>query len=208
MHSSVDSPPSKYPALSENSDFLVARAERLTNIYEFEESYRITTHILKDDPFHSKALLVHLATSVQLKKKAELYRIGHRLVGACPDSPLSWYAAGCYYYCVEKQEEARRMFNKSTSLDKQFGHALLACGQSLAMEGERDHAIAVYSVAANVMKGCHLPKMYIGLEYMLTGNYNYAANSLEQAKLMAPYDPVLLQEIGVLYYHTGMTVLC
>ncbi|KAI6646664.1 hypothetical protein LOD99_12785 [Oopsacas minuta] len=203
----ADTPPAKYPGLSENADFLVVKAERLTNLYEFEESYRITTRILQDDLFHSRALLMHLATSVQLKKKAELYRMGHRLVVACPDSPLSWYAAGCYYYCVGKQEEARRMFNKSTSLDKQFGQALLACGQSLAMEGERDHAIAVYSIAATVMKGCHLPKMYIGLEYMLTGNYNYAANSLEQAKLIAPYDPVLLQEIGVLYYHTGNYIL-
>ena len=151
---------------------------------------------------------MHLSTSVQLKKKAELYRIGHRLVEACPESPLSWYAAGCYYYCVGKQEEARRMFNKSNSLDKQFGQALLACGQSLAIEGERDHAISVYSIAATVMKGCHLPKMYIGLEYMLTGSYNYAANSLEQAKAIAPYDPVLLQEIGVLYYHTGTAHGC
>ena len=98
------------------------------------------------------------------------------------------------------------MFNKSTCLDKQFGQALLACGQSLATDGERDHAISVYSVAATVMKGCHLPKMYIGLEYMLTGSYNYAASSLEQAKVIAPYDPALLQEIGVLYYHIGIPI--
>ena len=200
---SSDTPPDRFSSLRDNADLLVIKAERLNNIYEVEESYRITTGVLQDDPFHSRALLMHLATSVQLKKKAELYRIGHRLVEACPESALSWYAAGCYYYCVGKQEEARRMFKKSTSLDKQFGQALLACGQSLAIEGERDHAISVYSIAATVMKGCHLPKMYIGLEYMLTGSYNYAAYSLEQAKAIAPYDPVLLQEIGVLYYHTG-----
>ena len=200
----IDTLPEHFPALKENADLLVVKAERLSNLYEFEESYCITSGILQDDPFHSRALLIHLASSVHLKKKPELYRIGHRLVEACPESALSWYAAGCYYYCVGKQEEARRMFNKSNSIDKQFGHALLACGQSLAVEGQRDHAIAVYSIAATVMEGCHLPRMYIGLEYILIGNFNYAAVSLERAKCIAPYDPVLLQEIGVLNYSLGM----
>ena len=30
---------------------------------------------------------------------------------------MSWFAAGCYYYLIQKYEHARRFFAKATQLD-------------------------------------------------------------------------------------------
>ena len=62
-----------------------------------------------------------------------------------------------------------------------FGPAWLAYGHSFAVENEHDQAMAAYFKASHLMAGCHLPQLYIGLEYSLTNNTNLAEKFFRQA---------------------------
>lgn len=44
----------------------------------------------------------------ELGLKTELYYCAHQLVEAHPKSAVSWFAVGCYYAAVRKNEAAQR----------------------------------------------------------------------------------------------------
>lgn len=56
-----------------------------------------------------------------------------------------------------------RYLSKATQLDRLFGPAWLTYGHSFAVENEHDQAMAAYFKASQLMQGCHLPLLYIGL---------------------------------------------
>ena len=84
-----------------------------------------------------------------------------------------------------------------------FGPAWLAYGHSFAVENEHDQAMAAYFKASQLMAGCHLPQLYIGLEYSLTNNTNLAEKFFSQALEVAPNDPFVLHELGVTAFSSG-----
>ena len=47
---------------------------------------------------------------------------------------------------------------------------------------------------------CHLPVLYIGLEYGLTNNTKLAERFFTQALTIAPDDPFVLHEMGVISF--------
>ena len=70
------------------------------------------------------------------------------------------------------------------------------------------------------MRGCHLPLLYIGLEYSLTNNQQYAERFFSQVWILggtifkvclipfqaleiAPHDPFVLHELGVTAFQSG-----
>ena len=57
--------------------------------------------------------------------------------------------------------------------------------------------MAAYFKASQLMAGCHLPQLYIGLKYSLTNNTNLAEKFFSQALEVAPNDPFVLHELGV-----------
>jgi anaphase-promoting complex subunit 6 len=103
---------------------------------------------------------------------------------------------------ISSTDAARRFLNKSTSLDPVFGPAWLLYGHSFAVESEHEQAMAAYFKASHLMKGCHLPLHYIGLEYAQTENTNtrMAEKFFHQALLIAPFDPFVLHELGVVSF--------
>ena len=84
-----------------------------------------------------------------------------------------------------------------------FGPTWLACGHSFAVENEHDQAMAAYFKASQLMAGCHLPQLYIGLEYSLTNNTQHAEMFFSQALEIAPNDPFVLHELGVTAFSSG-----
>lgn len=66
---------------------------------------------------------------------------------------MAWFAVGCYYLLVKKNDAARRYLSKATSLDRVYGPAWLAYGHSFAVENEHDQAMAAYFKASQLMKG-------------------------------------------------------
>lgn len=99
-----------------------------------------------------------------------------------------------------KNEPARRYLTKATTLDRVFGPAWIAYGHSFAAENEHDQAMAAYFKAAQLMKGCHLPLLYIGMEYGLTNNPKFAEKFFKEAQEIAPSDPFVLHELGVVAF--------
>ncbi|XP_033127040.1 cell division cycle protein 16 homolog [Anneissia japonica] len=189
--------------LKQNLDIITSQAERYYYHSDFRSTYAITSRVLETDPFHSTCLPLHIATLVELQKSNELFYLGHRLVDLYPCKAVAWFAVGCYYFLVGKQDAARRFLSKATSLDHLYGPAWLAFGHSFAIQGEHDQAMAAYFTASQLMKGCHLPVLYVGLEQGLTNNPQLAEKFFSQALSIAPSDPFVLHEMGVVAYQSG-----
>ena len=103
--------------------------------------------------------------------------------------------SGCYYYSTGRQDPARRYLEKATKQDVMFGPAWLAYGHSFAVENEHDQAMAAYFKASQLMAGCHLPQLYIGLEYSFTNKTNLA-QFFSQMLEVAPNDPLFSPSSG------------
>ncbi|MBN3277680.1 CDC16 protein, partial [Polyodon spathula] len=190
--------------LQENLDVVVSLAERHYYNCDFKMCYKLTSTVMEKDPFHANCLPVHIGTLVELSKANELFYLSHKLVDLYPNSPVSWFAVGCYYLMVgHKNEHARRYLSKATTLERTYGPAWIAYGHSFAVESEHDQAMAAYFTAAQLMKGCHLPMLYIGLEYGLTNNSKLAERFFSQALSIAPEDPFVMHEVGVVAFQNG-----
>jgi len=195
--------PTKLKQLDVNLDVIVSLAERHYYNCDIKEASRIIETVVKTDPFHSSCLPLQIAVMVETGKSNDLFQLAHKLVDIYPGKAVSWFAVGCYYMLVNKHETARRFLNKATSLDRVFGPAWIAFGHSFAAENEHDQAMAAYFTASQVMRGCHLPVLYIGLEYGLTNNPKLADRFFTQALTIAPSDPFVLHEMGVIFYQNG-----
>ncbi|XP_039276969.1 cell division cycle protein 16 homolog [Nilaparvata lugens] len=197
-----EAPPAStlHQCLEDNLDMTVAKAERFFYACSYKQCIRITEEVLKKDPYHTSCLPIHISCLVELKKTNKLFYLAHDLVDLQPESAVSWFAVGCYYYLIGKSDPARRYLGKATSLDRLFGPAWLAYGHSFASENEHDQAMAAYFKASQLMKGCHLPLLYIGLECGLTNNIDLAEKFFSQAQNIAPNDPFVIHEKGVVAF--------
>ncbi|CAL8389063.1 cell division cycle protein 16 homolog [Gadus morhua] len=196
--------PEMVNGLQDNLDVVVSLAERHYYNCDFKMCYKLTSMVMVQDPFHANCLPVHIGTLVELSKANELFFLSHKLVDLYPNNPVSWFAVGCYYLMVgHKNEHARRYLSKATTLERTYGPAWIAYGHSFAVESEHDQAMAAYFTAAQLMKGCHLPMLYIGLEYGLTNNSKLAERFFSQALSIAPEDPFVMHEVAVVAFQNG-----
>lgn len=60
--------------------------------------------------------------------------------------------------------------------------------------------MAAYFRAQQIMRGCHLPLLYIGVESGLTKNIELAEKFFNQAMSIAPLDVNILHELGVIKF--------
>ncbi|OMO74754.1 Tetratricopeptide-like helical [Corchorus capsularis] len=187
--------------LKDNTDLLACKAEYYHQCGEYHKCFELTSVLLEKDPFHLKCMLVHLAAAMELGYSNELYLMACNLVKDYPQKALSWFAVGCYYYCIKKYDQSRRYFSKATSLDGTFPPAWIGFANAYAVREEGDQAMSVYRTAARLFPGCHLPTLYIGMEYMRTHSFKYAEQFFMQAKAICPSDPLVYNELGVVAYH-------
>ncbi|PPS02556.1 hypothetical protein GOBAR_AA18107 [Gossypium barbadense] len=187
--------------LKDNTDLLACKAEYYHQCGEYQKCFELTSTLLEKDPFHLKCTLVHLAAAMELGNSNELYLMACNLVKDYPQKALSWFAVGCYYYCIKKYDQSRRYFSKSTSLDGTFAPAWIGFGNAYAVREEGDQAMSAYRTGARLFPGCHLPTLYIGMEYMRTHSFKLAEQFIMQAKAICPADPLVHNELGVVAYH-------
>ncbi|BFG29017.1 hypothetical protein CerSpe_152910 [Prunus speciosa] len=195
------SDPSFFRTLKTNTDLLACKAEYYHQCGEYQKCFELTSVLLEKDPFHLKSTLVHLAAAMELGHSNELYLMACNLVKDYPQKALSWFAVGCYYYCIKKYAESHRYFSKATSLDGTFPPAWIGYGNAYAAKEEGDQAMSAYRTAARLFPGCHLPTLYIGMEYMRTNSFKLAEQFFMQAKTTCPSDPLVYNELGVVAYH-------
>ncbi|XP_073124577.1 anaphase-promoting complex subunit 6 [Henckelia pumila] len=187
--------------LKNNTDLLACKAEYFHQCGEYQKCFELTSILLEKDPFHLKCTLVHLAAAMELGHSNELYLMACNLVKDYPQKALSWFAVGCYYYCIKKYDQSRRYFSKATSLDGTFSPGWLGYGNAYAAQEEGDQAMSAYRTAARLFPGFHLPTLYIGMEYMRTHSFKLAEQFFLQAKIICPSDPLVFNELGVVAYH-------
>lgn len=166
-------------------------------------SYSLTAKVLEQDQFNEDAILLHVSTCVSQKKSTELYALGQRLVSNFPELPIAWYIVACYYFTISQHADAAKYLEKVLSIDKMFPHGWLVYGLSFADRGEHDQAISAFSNAAHIMRGSHLPLLYLAREYFHTGVIAISVGFVKKALAMSPTDPIVLQEVGFLLFHAG-----
>nr|KAI8751246.1 putative cell division cycle protein 16 [Biomphalaria glabrata] len=191
--------PSLVP-LSNSLDLVVSTAEQHLYNCDFRAAYKITSKVLSKDPYNSQCLPIHIAVLVELKNSNALFYLAHKLVDYYPDKSISWFAIGCYYMLTENFIPARWYLSKATTIERAHGPSWLAFGHTFGVNKDHDQAMAAYFTASQIMKGCHLPMLYIGLEYGLTNNPKLAERFFKQAHSIAPLDPFVLHEMGVLEF--------
>ena len=57
-------------------------------------------------------VMVVMIIQVELKMKSQLFYTAHQLVEAGPKKAVSWFAVGCYYHLLSKNDLAQRYFLK------------------------------------------------------------------------------------------------
>ena len=187
--------------LANNPDLLYARAELAFTQCRFAQALEITTSILSADPYNFTTLPLHLACLNELNKTNTLFLLSHRLADSHPEQPTTWLAVGVYYLSIAQIAEARRFFSKASMMDPHFGAAWIGFAHTFAAEGEHDQAIQAYSSAARLFQGTHLPQLFLGMQNLCLGNMGLAHQYLTEAHNLCKTDPLLLNEMGVVFYH-------
>ncbi|KAG0503695.1 hypothetical protein HPP92_003767 [Vanilla planifolia] len=188
-------------ALKNNADLLACNAEYYYQFGEYHKCFELTSLLLAKDPFHLKGTLVHLAATMELGHSNDLYLLACSLIKDHPQKAISWFSIGCYYFSIKKYDQARKHFSKATSVDATFPPAWIGSGNAYAVQEETDQAMLAYRTAARLFPGCHLPTLYIGMEYMRTHNFKLAEQFFLQARVICPSDPLVYNELGVVAYH-------
>ena len=189
--------------LSNNPDILLSKAELLFTQCRFRSSLSLTSAILARDKYNFNALPIHLACLHELGEKNTLFLLSHDLADTHPHEPCSWLAVGVYYLSINRIADARRYFSKASIMDPHFGPAWIGFAHTFAAEGEHDQAISAYSTAARLFQGTHLPQLFLGMQNLMLNNISLAQEYLNSAYNLCKTDPLLLNELGVVFYHSN-----
>ncbi|KAF2096014.1 cell division cycle protein-like protein [Rhizodiscina lignyota] len=187
--------------LSSNPDILLARADLLFTQCRFRDALALTTSILSHDRYNFSALPIHLACLHELNEKNALFLLSHDLSDNHPDEAVSWLAIGVYYLTIHRVADARRFFSKASMMNPHFGAAWIGFAHTFAAEGEHDQAISAYSTAARLFQGTHLPQLFLGMQNIQLQNFPLAHEYLNSAYEICKTDPLLLNELGVVFFH-------
>ncbi|RYP18562.1 hypothetical protein DL765_003847 [Monosporascus sp. GIB2] len=187
--------------LSSNPDLRLAQADLLYTQCRYKDALAITDSVLQEDKYNFSIYPLHLACLYELKMKNVLFLVAHDLADSHPEEPCTWLAVGIYYFSIDKIAEARRYFSKASMMDAHFGPAWIGFAHTFAAEGEHDQAISAYSTAARLFMGTHLPQVFLGMQNHALNNMTLADEFLRTAYGLCKTDPLLLNEMGVVYYH-------
>ncbi|KAI9647267.1 anaphase-promoting complex subunit Cut9 [Ciborinia camelliae] len=187
--------------LATNPDLLLSKADLFFTQCRFRDALAITNSILEEDKYNFSIYPLHLACLYELQLKNALFLVSHDLADNHPEEPCTWLAVGIYYLAINKVAEARRYFSKASMMDPHFGPAWIGFAHTFAAEGEHDQAISAYSTAARLFMGTHLPQLFLGMQNHMLNNMTLADEFLKTAYELCKTDPLLLNEMGVVFYH-------
>jgi anaphase-promoting complex subunit 6 len=187
--------------LSKNPDILLAKADLMFTHCRFREALALTASVLESDKYNFTVMPVHLASLHELGQTNTLFLLAHDLADTNPDEACSWLAVGVYYLAIGRIAESRRYFSKASMMDPHFGPAWIGFAHTFAAEGEHDQAISAYSTAARLFQGTHLPQLFLGMQNLQLNNLSLAREYLRTAYDLCETDPLLLNELGVVYYN-------
>lgn len=187
--------------LADNADLLLSRAELLFIQCKFQKCLDVCERILALEDLNLAILPYYLSSLHELGGKNKLFIVAHRLAEEQADHFLTWLAIGTYYLSIQKMSEARRFFSKASMIHPNSGAAWIGFAHTFALEGEHEQAINAYATAARLFPGTHLPNLFLGMQYMQVNNFSLASEHLAASFGICSVDPLLLNELGVVYYH-------
>lgn len=190
-------------SLLQDSSVVASRATLLARQGRYHEAYALAKSFVDRDLYDTRLLPVYLSIAVKLKKRNDVFVLGHKLMEKRPEDAESWYAAGCYYYLTEQYSSARNFFGKATSLNKMFFPAWIGFAHSFACMDETDQAMAAYRTASRLFPGLPQPVIGMALEYARMNNLGLAQKLCSMAYQKNPHDPSLLLEAGVIAYRNA-----
>lgn len=187
--------------LADNPDIILSKAEQRYTKCRFREALQLTSSVLEEDKYNFAVLPIHLASLYELGQRNVLFLLAHELTETHPSEPCTWHAVGIYYLATHRIAEARRYFSKASVMDPHFGPAWIGFAHTFAEEGEHDQAISAYSTAARLFQGTHLPQLFLGMQNLQLNNLSLAHEYLDTAYSLCQTDPLLLNEMGAVFYH-------
>eukprot|EP01016_Furgasonia_blochmanni_P003157 TRINITY_DN11235_c0_g1_i11.p1 TRINITY_DN11235_c0_g1~~TRINITY_DN11235_c0_g1_i11.p1 ORF type:complete len:360 (+),score=71.33 TRINITY_DN11235_c0_g1_i11:865-1944(+) len=183
-----------------NIDILCIKAKNAYARYEIDRAYEITIKAIKEDPLYFDIIPIYCVCLLELNHISELYYCAHNLVENYSTHPLAWFAVGTYYFLIKKYEIARKYFQKANMLDRNFTYSWIGFAHSFAIQDESDQAMSVYRTCSRLFPGCYSAQLYIGMEYLRTNNLKTAILSFQHARDINPNDPLIYNEIGIIYF--------
>lgn len=187
--------------LDQNPDIIISRSEMLFTQCRFRECLSLCEKVILGDQYNFAVYPLYLACLHELDMKNQLFLVSHDMADNYPEEPVTWLAVGVYYLTISKIAEARRYFSKASMMDPHFGPAWIGFAHTFAAEGEHDQAISAYSTAARLFQGTHLPHLFLGMQHLQLNNTTLADEYLNTAFTLCKSDPLLLNELGVVFYH-------
>ncbi|AMD20932.1 HDR190Wp [Eremothecium sinecaudum] len=186
--------------LDDNKDIQTTEIELLIFQGKYLECLELCENVLEYDEFNFDVLPTYVQCLYELGGKNKLFLVSHKLAESFPKSSITWFAVGTYYFAINNISEARKYFSKASVLDPNFGYAWLGFAHTFAVEGEHEQALSAYSTAARFFPGTHLPHLYLGMQYSRMDTLTLAEAYFMMAYNICPTDPLLLNELGVVYF--------
>lgn len=192
---------------NEVSTFISERLSVLQQIRKFRdqnrsmEAFMDTVHAMTLYPNDKELICFLLCTLVDIKDSEHLYEVALALSRKKSPPYLIVYAIGCFYFSTLNFEKAGRYFIRSQELDPFFAPAQIAHGHCYARLGEVEGALEVYEKAFRTFPGLHLCALYIGMQYSRKENWDIAMLKYREALHLVPRDPIVLNELGVVFFN-------
>ena len=185
---------------NEDQDLMKMEAEKYFIARDYTNTFNKLRKINEEDFYNLEIIPMLCSCMIELNKVGELYSLAYKLANNCGDKYISWYAVGCYYYIIKKYDLSRKYFLKCNQLNKNFPEGWIALGNSYAGQDESDQALNAYRTCLRLFPGCHYSNLYIGMEFIRTNNFKTAFITFQNALLLSINDPLIYNEIGVVYY--------
>ncbi|VEU24133.1 DEKNAAC105369 [Brettanomyces naardenensis] len=190
-------------SLEGNLDLMLAKADLLYVQCRFHDCLDLCRRILEKNELNLQILPNYLSCLYETGGKNELFLAAHKLAENYPNNYITWLAIGIYYFAIGRTNDARLFFSKASILNPSFGPAWIGFAHTFAVEGEHEQAISAYATASRLFPGSHLPNLFLGMQYLQMNNLTLAQEYLLSSMSVCATDPLLLNELGVLYYNRG-----
>lgn len=160
------------------------------------------SELLENDPYNREGTCLYLSILVDMKATPKLFEKAHFLSKSTSRAELAVYAIGCFYYSLSNYERAGRYFCRAAELDFYFAEAWIAYGHCYAKLEEGEQALVVYRRALILFPGLSVCATFVGMQYSRTHQWPVALSYFEEPLKATPSDPLVLNEVAVLYTRT------
>ncbi|KAK8805454.1 hypothetical protein WA158_002110 [Blastocystis sp. Blastoise] len=175
-------------------------------IYSFYQYDYLQTIILAKQCIQSNTIsiypYIYLSSSLLLtNNKVDLFSLATSLLEISPDTKITLYVLSCYYVLIKDYIKARMYIQKCITKEYSFLPSWILLAYTCNLQKERGHVITALSSAVTHSPTNYIPLLSLSREYILNHNYILAAQCLTQCLSLNTTDPLVYNELGIIYYY-------